>query len=184
MIHIGGNLTCLHHLGVYMSCSCFSLHFDTVPREQRRSPTYDAYPRSRRSIMNLRPLIVISLDCIITVEAHKITFLNRSRSNSRSYSPSYAKRHDRDLHADNGHKSKSKAPKIEYITEFGGSKLDGQRQEGISPPSSPPFHADMVNRSGHSTFYTAMIDLTFSSLLQIVLMVLVTYGRIFGFVIR
>ncbi|CAA6664955.1 unnamed protein product [Spirodela intermedia] len=66
--------------------------------EQRRSPTYDAYPRSRRS-----------------------------RSNSRSYSPSYAKRHDRDLHADNGYKSKSKAPKIEYITEFGGSKSSAGR---------------------------------------------------------
>ncbi|CAA7401593.1 unnamed protein product [Spirodela intermedia] len=96
-------------------------------REQRRSPTYDAYPRSRRS-----------------------------RSNSRSYSPSYAKRHDRDLHADNGYKSKSKAPKIEYITEFGGSKVDGQRPEGISPPSSPPFHADMLNRSSAGRILEAL----------------------------
>ncbi|XP_078444344.1 CLK4-associating serine/arginine-rich protein isoform X2 [Wolffia australiana] len=87
-------------------------------REQRRSPTYDAYPRSRRS-----------------------------RTGSRSYSPLHSRRHTRDLNADNGgYKSKSRAPKIEFITEFGGSNSGALGQEGISPPSSPPSHADMPNR--------------------------------------
>ncbi|XP_042438578.1 CLK4-associating serine/arginine rich protein-like [Zingiber officinale] len=87
-------------------------------RESRRSPTYDAYPRSKRS---------------------------RSRSRSRSYSPSQSRRHDRSSHGDNGHRSKSKPPKIEYITEFGGlHDLDDQKF-GVSPPSSP-LQADPMNR--------------------------------------
>ncbi|XVE82797.1 hypothetical protein DITRI_Ditri16bG0034500 [Diplodiscus trichospermus] len=90
------------------------LHNDPY-RESRRSPTYDAYPRSRRS-----------------------------RSRSRSYSPSYSRRHAR---SDDSHRSKPKAPKIEYITEFGGSgDGDGPKLEGFSPPSSPPSQADMLNR--------------------------------------
>ncbi|XP_074581445.1 uncharacterized protein LOC141837969 [Curcuma longa] len=85
-------------------------------RESRRSPTYDAYPRSKRS-----------------------------RSRSRSYSPSQSRRHDRSSHGDNGHRSKSKPPKIEYITEFGGlHDLDDQKF-GVSPPSSP-LQADPMNR--------------------------------------
>ncbi|XP_057252033.1 uncharacterized protein LOC104883755 isoform X2 [Beta vulgaris subsp. vulgaris] len=84
-------------------------------RESRRSPTYDAYPRSRRS-------------------------------RSRSYSPSYSRRHARG-HSDDHHRSKSKAPKIEFITEFGGSPDRGEpKLEGVSPPPSPR-QADVSNRT-------------------------------------
>ncbi|XVF59417.1 hypothetical protein PTKIN_Ptkin07bG0274200 [Pterospermum kingtungense] len=96
------------------------LHNDPY-RESRRSPTYDAYPRSRRS-------------------------------RSRSYSPSYSRRHARGGYANDSSRSKPKAPKIEYITEFGGSgDGDGPKLEGFSPPSSPPSQAGMLNRpsSGH-----------------------------------
>ncbi|KAA3474207.1 CLK4-associating serine/arginine rich [Gossypium australe] len=97
------------------------LHNDPY-RESRRSPTYDAYPRSRRS-------------------------------RSRSYSPSYSRRHARGGYSDDSYRSKPKTPKIEYITEFGGSgDRDGPKLEGFSPPSSPPSQADMSNRSEHSTF--------------------------------
>lgn len=95
-------------------------------RESRRSPTYEAYPHSRRS-----------------------------RSRSRSHSPSYSRRHDRGVHSDNGHhRSKPKPPKIEYITEFGGSTDMNDRKLGaVSPPSSP-LQDDAQNRSEHSTFIT------------------------------
>lgn len=98
------------------------LHRDPY-REPRRSPTYEAYSRSRRS-----------------------------RSRSRSYSPSHSRRYARGVHSDDGHRSKSKASKIEYITEFGGS-ADGDepKLEGFSPPPSPS-KADVLNRSEHSTF--------------------------------
>ncbi|OVA15821.1 Suppressor of white apricot N-terminal domain [Macleaya cordata] len=93
------------------------LHHDPY-RESRRSPTYEAYSRSRRS-----------------------------RSKSRSRSPSYSRRYDRGVHSDNGHRSRSRAPKIEYITEFGGSAdLDDQKLERVSPPQSPLFQADVLNR--------------------------------------
>ncbi|XP_008805276.1 CLK4-associating serine/arginine rich protein isoform X2 [Phoenix dactylifera] len=96
-------------------------------REPRRSPTYEAYPRSRMS-----------------------------RSRSQSYSPSHSRRHDRSSHADNGHRSKPKPPKIEYITEFGGSTdMDDQKVEGISPPSSP-LQADLLNRSSGSQILEAL----------------------------
>lgn len=76
----------------------------------------------------------------------------RSRSRSRSYSPSYSRRYARGGH-DDVHRSKSKTPKIEYITEFGGSADgDDPKFEGFSPPPSPPSHADALNRSEHSTF--------------------------------
>lgn len=105
------------------------LHHDPY-RESRRSPTYDAYPRSRRS-----------------------------RSRSRSYSPSYSRRHSRG-HLDDGHRSKSKAPKIEYITEFGDSSDRREpKLEGVSPPPSPP-QADVSNRSEHWTFNSSKIELT------------------------
>eukprot|EP00262_Sarcandra_glabra_P014182 TRINITY_DN4089_c0_g3_i1.p1 TRINITY_DN4089_c0_g3~~TRINITY_DN4089_c0_g3_i1.p1 ORF type:complete len:231 (-),score=56.18 TRINITY_DN4089_c0_g3_i1:892-1584(-) len=98
------------------------LHHDPY-RESRRSPTYEAYSRSRIS-----------------------------RSRSRSHSPSYSRRHDRGVHADNGHRSKPRVSKIEYITEFGGSSnLDDRKLEGVSPPTSPS-QADVLNRSEHSTF--------------------------------
>ncbi|KAK1302888.1 hypothetical protein QJS10_CPB12g01655 [Acorus calamus] len=83
----------------------------------------------------------------------------RSRSRSRSYSPSYLRRHDRGSHADNGHRSKSKPSKIEYITEFGGSAdLDEPKLQGVSPPQSPPHQADVKNWSGTRTFLLAKID--------------------------
>ncbi|KAL0833303.1 hypothetical protein Bca101_085192 [Brassica carinata] len=85
-------------------------------RESRRSPTYEAYPRSRRS-------------------------------RSRSYSPSYSRR--------NGHGDDSgeiSKPKIEYITEFGGSgDVGSPKFGGYSPPRSPPSQTDLFTRpsSGH-----------------------------------
>ncbi|CAO2830888.1 unnamed protein product [Amaranthus hypochondriacus] len=105
------------------------LHHDPY-RESRRSPTYDAYPRSRRS-----------------------------RSRSRSYSPSYSRRHSRG-YSDDGRRSKSKAPKIEYITEFGGHPCRGESKVGVSPPSSPLHAEDASNRSEHWTFNSSKIDLT------------------------
>ncbi|GKU94743.1 hypothetical protein SLEP1_g8188 [Rubroshorea leprosula] len=99
------------------------LHNDPY-RESRRSPTYEAYPRSRRS-----------------------------RSRSRSYSPSYSRRHGRGGYSDDAHRSKPKTPKIEYITEFGGSGAgEGPKLERFSPPPSPRSQADILNRSEHSTF--------------------------------
>ncbi|KAF6144009.1 hypothetical protein GIB67_017617 [Kingdonia uniflora] len=76
------------------------------------------------------------------------TYESYSRSRrSRSKSPSYSRRYDRGVHSDNGHRSKSKAPKIEYITEFGGSTdVDDRTLEGFSPPPSPPSKADVLNR--------------------------------------
>ncbi|KAL7141387.1 hypothetical protein ABFS83_08G049600 [Erythranthe nasuta] len=86
------------------------LHHDPY-RESRRSPTYEAYARSRRS-----------------------------RTRSRSYSPSQSRRHT--------HRSKDSAPKIEYITEFGGSgNGEGPNLEGYSPPQSPPSQTYALNRS-------------------------------------
>ncbi|KAA8547192.1 hypothetical protein F0562_003599 [Nyssa sinensis] len=96
------------------------LHHDPY-REHRRSPTYEAYSRSRRS-------------------------------RSRSYSPSHSRRYARGVHSDDVHRSKSKASKIEYITEFGGSPNgDDPKLEGFSPPPSPTSRADVLNRpsSGH-----------------------------------
>ncbi|PQQ05880.1 CLK4-associating serine/arginine rich protein isoform X2 [Prunus yedoensis var. nudiflora] len=99
------------------------LHHDPY-RESRRSPTYEAYPRSRRS-------------------------------RSRSYSPSYSRRYPRGRHSDEAHRGKPATSKIEYITEFGGSgDKDESKRAGISPPSSPPSQADVLNRSEHSTFYS------------------------------
>ncbi|KAJ8764331.1 hypothetical protein K2173_006071 [Erythroxylum novogranatense] len=98
------------------------LHRDPY-REPRGSPTYEAYSRFRRS-----------------------------RSRSRSYSPSRSRRYAHAGHSDEGHCSKPRTPKIEYITEFGGSG-DGNepKLEGFSPPPSPPSNAVMSNRpsSGH-----------------------------------
>ncbi|KAK8940487.1 hypothetical protein KSP39_PZI010230 [Platanthera zijinensis] len=94
-------------------------------RETRRSPTYEAYPHSRRS-------------------------------RSRSRSPSYSRRHDRGAHSDNGHRSKAKPPKIEYITEFGGSADTNDRKLGaISPPSSP-LQDDIQNRLPGSRILEAL----------------------------
>ncbi|KAM7510387.1 hypothetical protein LguiB_009262 [Lonicera macranthoides] len=101
------------------------LHHDPY-RESRRSPTYEAYARSRRS-------------------------------RSRSYSPSHSRRHGRGSHADDGHRSKSRAPKIEYITEFGGSGGGEEpRLEGYSPPPSPLSQADALNRPSSGCILEAL----------------------------
>ncbi|XP_021677796.2 uncharacterized protein LOC110662929 isoform X2 [Hevea brasiliensis] len=93
------------------------LHHDPY-REPRRSPSYEAYSRSRRS-----------------------------RSRSRSYSPSHSRRYARVGHSDEVHRSKSRTSKIEFITEFGGSgDGDELKLEGYSPPSSPPSQADVLSR--------------------------------------
>ncbi|KAH7650588.1 splicing factor arginine/serine-rich 16 protein [Dioscorea alata] len=93
-------------------------------REPRQSPTYEAYPRSRRS-------------------------------RSRSHSP-YSRRHDRGLHSDSSLRSKSKTPKIEYITEFGSSTDMGEpKLEGISPPSSP-LQAGLLNRPSSERILEAL----------------------------
>ncbi|KAL5714154.1 hypothetical protein ACHQM5_016153 [Ranunculus cassubicifolius] len=91
---------------------------DDPYREARRSPTYESYSRSRRS-----------------------------RSRSRSYSPSYSRRYDRGGNSDHSHRSKPRAAKIEYITEFGGSAdANDQKLAAVSPPPSPPTQADVLNR--------------------------------------
>ncbi|XP_059623884.1 uncharacterized protein LOC132266892 isoform X2 [Cornus florida] len=95
-------------------------------REPRRSPTYEAYSRSRRS-------------------------------RSRSRSPSHSRRYSRGVNSDNMHRSKSKASKIEYITEFGGSaEGNDPKREGFSPPSSPPSQADILNRPSSGRILEAL----------------------------
>ncbi|KVI09045.1 Suppressor of white apricot N-terminal domain-containing protein [Cynara cardunculus var. scolymus] len=97
------------------------LHHDPY-RESRRSPTYEAYSRSRRS-------------------------------RSRSYSPSQSRRHGRG-HSDDTQRNNPRAPKIEYITEFGGSTDGGgPKLAGYTPPSSPPSQVDALNRSEHCSNY-------------------------------
>ncbi|CDP02494.1 unnamed protein product [Coffea canephora] len=102
------------------------LHRDPY-RESRRSPTYEAYSRSRRS-----------------------------RSRSRSYSPSHSRRNARGMHSDDVHRSKDRAPKIEYITEFGGSDGNEPKFEGYSPPPSPPTQADALNRPSSGRILEAL----------------------------
>ncbi|XP_071705478.1 uncharacterized protein [Rutidosis leptorrhynchoides] len=104
------------------------LHHDPY-REPRRSPTYEAYPRSRRS-------------------------------RSRSYSPSQSRRRDRD-NSDDNLRSNPRAPKIEYITEFGGAgDNDGPKLAGYtppsSPPSSPPSHVGALNRPSSGQILEAL----------------------------
>ncbi|CAN1343738.1 hypothetical protein LINPERPRIM_LOCUS39881 [Linum perenne] len=95
-------------------------------RESRRSPTYEAYSRSRRS-------------------------------KSRSYSPSHSRRHTRGSHHDDVHRSKPKSPKIEYITEFGGSaNVEEQKFGRYSPPSSPPSRTELVNRPSSGLILEAL----------------------------
>ncbi|KAG2540241.1 CLK4-associating serine/arginine rich protein-like isoform X1 [Panicum virgatum] len=96
-------------------------------REQRRSPSYEAYSRGRRS-----------------------------RSRSRSRSPSYSRRHGRSIHAESSYRSKPKAPRVEYITEFGGSDDSSEpKVSGISPPSSP-IRIDIPNRSSGGQILEAL----------------------------
>ncbi|KAI3908588.1 hypothetical protein MKX01_025582 [Papaver californicum] len=79
----------------------------------------------------------------------------RSRR-SRSRSPLYSRRYDRGGHSDNAHRSKPRAPKIEYITEFGGSGMDDQKPERVSPPPSPLFQADVLNRPSSGRILEAL----------------------------
>ncbi|KAH1157750.1 hypothetical protein AAZX31_11G054800 [Glycine max] len=104
------------------------LHHDPY-RETRQSPTYEAYSRSRRS-----------------------------RSRSRSYSPSHSRRYSCSGHSDDIHRSKPRTPKIEYITEFGGSgaAADEPRPEGFSPPRSPTSQVDLLNRPTSSCILEAL----------------------------
>ncbi|XP_022879327.1 CLK4-associating serine/arginine rich protein-like isoform X2 [Olea europaea var. sylvestris] len=103
------------------------LHHDPY-RESRRSPTYEAYSRSRRS-----------------------------RSKSRSYSPSQSRRHAHGSHSDDLHRGKDRAPKIEYITEFGGfDDGDAPKLEGYSPPPSPSSHTDALNRPSSGRILEAL----------------------------
>ncbi|KAK4262294.1 hypothetical protein QN277_027874 [Acacia crassicarpa] len=102
------------------------LHHDPY-REPRRSPTYEAYSRSRRS-----------------------------RSRSRSYSPSYSRRHSRGGNPDDIFRSKQRTPKIEYITEFGGTgEADEPKLERFTPPSSPS-QADKLNRPSSGRILEAL----------------------------
>lgn len=101
-------------------------------REQRGSPTYEAYSRSRRE---------------------------RSRSRSRSPSLPRSRRqsfHERSRDSESvSKKARARTPteKIEYITEFG-SAVDQEPGSavGITPPPSPPSQVDSINRSEHWTF--------------------------------
>ncbi|XP_051140835.1 uncharacterized protein LOC127258159 isoform X2 [Andrographis paniculata] len=96
-------------------------------RDSRRSPTYEAYPRSRRS-----------------------------RSKSRSRSPQ-SRRYSRGVQPDDAHRSKDSTPQIEYITEFGGSgDGDGPKLEGYSPPPSPPSQVAALNRPSSGRILEAL----------------------------
>lgn len=82
-------------------------------------------------------------------------FIASVRSRSRSYSPSRSRRHARGAHSDDVPRSKSRAPKIEYITEFGGAGEGAEPKiVGYSPPPSPRSEAGSLNRSEHLTFYS------------------------------
>ncbi|PHU13534.1 hypothetical protein BC332_14739 [Capsicum chinense] len=87
-------------------------------RESRRSPTYEAYSRSRRS-----------------------------RSRSLSYSPPLSRRYERGGKSEDIYQGKERTPKIEYITEFGGADDENEPKiEGYSPPPSPPSRIDPLSR--------------------------------------
>ncbi|XP_049357263.1 uncharacterized protein LOC125821953 isoform X1 [Solanum verrucosum] len=93
------------------------LHHDPY-RESRRSPTYEAYSRSRRS-----------------------------KSRSLSYSPPHSRRYERGGKSDDIYQGKERTPKIEYITEFGGADDENKpKVEGYSPPPSPPPRTDPLSR--------------------------------------
>ncbi|CAL1408664.1 unnamed protein product [Linum trigynum] len=93
-------------------------------RESRRSPTYEAYSRSRRS-------------------------------RSRSYSPAHSRR-SRAGDYDDVRRSKAKSPKIEYITEFGGSgTAEEPKFKGYSPPPSPS-RTDLANRPSSGCILEAL----------------------------
>ncbi|XP_068334951.1 uncharacterized protein [Pyrus communis] len=91
------------------------LHHDPY-RETRRSPTYEAYPRPRRS---------------------------RSRSYSPSYPRRYPRgRHSDDAHRSKPTIAKIEY----ITEFGGSGDKDGSKREGFSPPSSPPSQADVLIR--------------------------------------
>ncbi|XP_008241459.1 PREDICTED: CLK4-associating serine/arginine rich protein isoform X2 [Prunus mume] len=91
------------------------LHHDPY-RESRRSPTYEAYPRSRRS---------------------------RSRSYSPSFSRRYPRgRHSDEAHRSKPATSKIEY----ITEFGGSGDKDESKRAGFSPPSSPPSQADVLNR--------------------------------------
>ncbi|XP_050124814.1 uncharacterized protein LOC126602041 isoform X2 [Malus sylvestris] len=91
------------------------LHHDPY-RETRRSPTYEAYPRPRRS---------------------------RSRSYSPSYSRRYPRgRHSDDGHRSKPTIAKIEY----ITEFGGSGDKDGSKREGFSPPSSPSSQANVLNR--------------------------------------
>ncbi|KAL4577418.1 hypothetical protein LXL04_013527 [Taraxacum kok-saghyz] len=96
------------------------------------------------------------------------TYEAYSRSR-RSRSPSKSRRHGHGhghSHGDgDSDRSGPRAPKIEYITEFGGSPDGGgPKLAGYTPPSSPPSQVGALNRSEHSSNYSiARFDKTIIS---------------------
>lgn len=147
-------------------------------RETRRSPTYEAYPRSRRCILYL--IFTLTLPWKKLHRSLSFYYLRVCRSRSRSHSPSYSRRYSRGRHSEDVHRSKPVAPKIEYITEFGGSGNGNDlKLEGLSPPTSPS-QADVLNRSEHSTFNSCKDRLDIFSLLQLY-HIFVTWGKLFWF---
>ena len=97
-------------------------------------------------------VILFSQKYLLSLISVYIFHADRSRSRSRSRSPSHSRRHGRGIHAESNYRSKPKAPRVEYITEFGGSDdTSVPKVSGISPPSSP-IRIDIPNRSGNSTF--------------------------------
>lgn len=98
---------------------------------------------------------------------------DRSRSRSRSRSPSHSRHHGRGIHAESNYRSKPKAPRVEYITEFGGSNDTSEpKVYGISPPSSP-IRTEIPNRSGNLTFNICKYTLANFSLMELITWVLV-----------
>ncbi|KAI3722582.1 hypothetical protein L2E82_33622 [Cichorium intybus] len=110
-------------------------------RESARSGSrvlhHDPYRESRRSP---------------TYEAYS----RSRRSRSRSYSPSKSRRHGHG-DSDDSHRSNPRAPKIEYITEFGGSPDGGgPKLAGYTPPSSPPSQVGALNRPSSGQILEAL----------------------------
>ncbi|GAA0169528.1 RNA splicing factor [Lithospermum erythrorhizon] len=83
------------------------------------------------------------------------TYEAYSRSR-RSRSPSYSRRHRRGSYSEDVNPIKERVPKIEYITEFGGSDVDEPKLEGYSPPQSPPSQADALNRPSSGRILEAL----------------------------
>lgn len=155
-LYMSNSAPCFQVLEFGMLCTYDDSAFLCKCREPRRSPTYEAYPRSRRYALigHYRRFLISGF---LSRESNTLcTCLLKMyctcRSRSRSHSPSHSRRYPRGGHSDD-HRSKPRTTKIEYITEFGGSGDGVQpKLDRFSPPPSPPSQADMLNRSAHSTF--------------------------------